>query len=293
MLTDLGGARDLHRLPRLSIGTSLALMVAACLVPFVIAFGLLVWTLAVGTPQAALYLSVGPLVAGAGIAAALVLWLAFVLSRAVTRAVASLVEPARALGSGGTVELAATPFRETAAVGRAIREASGMLAAAQHHAYHDPLTNLRNRTLFDEMATRQIAQAYRDGAQLAILAIDLDGFKAVNDLHGHAAGDAVLLAVAARITGLLRASDVVSRRGGDEFSVLLVDVDGLKTRHIAEKLLAALSEPYPDVVPPVSASIGVARYPRDATILAELLERADEALYAAKAGGKRRVVVDF
>jgi diguanylate cyclase (GGDEF)-like protein len=168
-----------------------------------------------------------------------------------------------------------------------------MLATAQHHAYHDPLTDLRNRTLFDEMASREIAQAYRDGTQLAILAIDLDGFKAVNDLHGHAAGDRVLKSVATRITSLIRGSDVVSRRGGDEFSVLLVDVDGSGTRLIADKLLAALSLPYADVTPPVSASIGVARYPHDATTLKALLECADEALYMAKNAGKRRVVGDF
>ena len=273
------------------------MLVGACLVPSVVTFGLLVQAVLDTVPHpwsaGVLLRSIGPYVVGAAVALAVVAWLAFVLAHAVTRAVGSLVEPALALGRGGAVDPASTPFRETAVVGRAIRQASGALAATQHHAFHDPLTDLRNRTLFDEMAARQIAQAYRDGAQLAILAIDLDGFKAVNDLHGHAAGDAVLRAVATRITGLLRASDVVSRRGGDEFSALLVDVDGNRTRHIAEKLLAALSEPYPDIVPPVSASIGVARYPRDATTLMELLERADEALYAAKAAGKRRVVIDF
>ncbi len=255
------------------------------------------WTVAVGAPKtllvAALYRSVGLLAGIALLALALVLWFAFHVSQVVTRAVSSLIEPALALGNGRPIDLPPTPLRETDAVGRAIRQASRMLATAQHHAYHDPLTNLRNRTLFDEMASRQIAQAYRDGAQLAILAIDLDGFKAVNDRHGHAAGDLVLKIVADRITGLTRGSDVVSRRGGDEFSVLLVDVDGVKTRQVAEKLLAALARPYPDVLPSVSASIGVARYPHDATTLHELLERADEALYAAKNAGKRRVAGDF
>ena len=255
------------------------------------------WTVAVGAPKsllvAALHRTIAIVTACVLVALAGVLWLAWRVSRVVTQAVGSLVEPALALGGGRPLDLPPTPFRETDAVGRAIRQASRMLATAQHHAYHDPLTNLRNRTLFDEMASRQIAQAYRDGAQLAILAIDLDGFKAVNDRHGHAAGDLVLKRVADRITGLIRGSDVVSRRGGDEFSVLLVDVDGVKTRQIAEKLLAALSQPYPDVDPPVSASIGVARYPKDATTLQELLERADEALYAAKNAGKRRVVGDF
>ena len=255
------------------------------------------WTVAVGVPKgvlvASLYRSIAILVMAVAVSLALVLWFAMRVSRTVTEAVSSLVEPALALGDGRAIALQPTSLRETDAVGRAIRQASRMLVRAQHHAYHDPLTNLRNRTLFDEMATRQIAQAYRDGAQLAILAIDLDGFKAVNDQHGHAAGDLVLKAVADRITGLIRGSDVVSRRGGDEFSVMLVDVDGARTRQIAEKLLAALAMPYPGVDPAVSASIGVARYPHDATTLQELLERADEALYAAKHAGKRRVAGDL
>ncbi len=255
------------------------------------------WTVAIGAPKsllvAPLHRSIAWLVVATLVALGLVLWFALGVSRVVTRSVASLIEPALALGNGQPIDLPSTPFRETDAVAQAIREASRKLAAAQHHAYHDPLTDLRNRTLFDEMAGRQIAQAYRDGAQLAILAIDLDGFKAVNDRHGHAAGDRVLMLVASRITGSIRGSDVVSRRGGDEFSVLLVDVDGVRTRQVAEKLLAVLSQPYPGVEPSVSASIGVARYPHDATTLPALLERADEALYAAKNAGKRRVAGDF
>ena len=255
------------------------------------------WSVAVGAPRdvlhASLSRSIAILVACGSLVIALALVFAWRVSRLVTQAVGSLIEPALALGAGRPIDLPPTPLRETDEVGRAIRQASLKLARAQHHAYHDPLTDLRNRTLFDEMATRQIAQAYRDGSQLAILAIDLDGFKAVNDQHGHAAGDVVLKRVADRITSSIRGSDVVSRRGGDEFSVLLVDVDGIKTRHIAEKLVIALSMPYPDVDPPVSASIGVARYPHEASTLRELLERADEALYEAKNAGKRRVVGDF
>ena len=255
------------------------------------------WTVAVGVPKtllvAPLHRSIAWLALAALAVLGFVLWFAYRISHAVTRAVDDLVEPAMALGNGRPVDVRPTMFREVDAVGRAIRQASQRLTTAQHHAYHDPLTNLRNRTLFDEMALRQIAQAYRDGAQFAILAIDLDGFKAVNDQHGHAAGDLVLREVADRIMGLVRGSDVVSRRGGDEFSVMLVDVDGAKTRRIAEKLLDALSAPYPGVGPAVSASIGVARDPHDATTLNDLLGRADEALYAAKDAGKRRVTGDF
>ena len=285
------------RTPRGSIAGALASLVAACMMPALFGLAALIYVAFHLGPDSAqpsvVQHAIGGFVVAVLLSLALALWFASRVSRAVRIAVASLVEPALALGSGLPVELPATTLRETDTVGRAIRQASQLLTVAHQHAYHDPLTGLRNRALFDEMASRQIAQSYRDGSQLALLAIDLDGFKAVNDLQGHAAGDLVLKHVADRITGLIRGSDVVSRRGGDEFSVMLVDVDGAKTRQVAEKLLAALSRPYPDIEAAVSASIGVARYPHDATTLLDLLERADEALYEAKKAGKSRVAGDL
>jgi len=173
-----------------------------------------------------------------------------------------------------------------------LQQASRMLAEASHQAHHDALTGLCNRTLFDELVAHQLAAAARSGSRLAILAIDLDGFKEVNDRHGHGVGDAVLQTAAERIRLAIRGADVVSRRGGDEFTVLLNNVDHLLTQRIGNKLVASLAEPYPGVEPVVSASIGVALYPESGTTLVELLERADRALYRAKEAGKRRLAGD-
>lgn len=135
------------------------------------------------------------------------------------------------------------------------------------------------------------AAACRHGASLATLIIDLDGFKAVNDMHGHAVGYAVLVDAASRISGLSRESDVVARLGGDEFVVLLGDARLGEAQHVGDKLVAALSAPYPGAVPAVSCSVGVAVHPQDGHTIAELCLHADQALYEAKRTGKRRVSV--
>ena len=145
--------------------------------------------------------------------------------------------------------------------------------------------------MFDQLLGRRLAGARRHGTSLALLAIDLDGFKAVNDMHGHPAGDAVLKAAASRISGLLRESDVVARLGGDEFAVLLDEVGLDDARHVASKLIDALSASYAGVVPAVSASVGIAMHPEGGRTLAELCKHADHALYAAKRAGKRRAAV--
>ena len=220
------------------------------------------------------------------------LWFARKLAGNISRSVEGLIKPALALGRGRTVELPASRLSEADAVGRALVEASAMLAEANHQAHHDALTGLCNRVLFDELAAHQIAAAQRSGQSVAVLAIDLDRFKEVNDRHGHAAGDRVLTMVAERIRQGIRAADIVSRRGGDEFTVLLLNVDPLLTQRIGSKLIASLAIPYAGIEPAVSASIGVASYPESGTTLPELLERADRALYDAKHGGKRRLAGD-
>lgn len=253
-------------------------------------------TLVVGAPRSALATRLSSriawLIAGGAATLGLALWFALRLARAVTRSVESLIEPALSLGSGRPIELPGVRLKEAHAVGQAIEQAAGMLADAKYQAHHDALTGLCNRVLFDEVAVHQIASARRGGRRLAVLAIDLDGFKAVNDRHGHAAGDAVLRTAAERIRRTIRASDVVSRRGGDEFTVLLGDVGQVLTRQIGQKLVAALAEPYDDVTTPVSASVGIAIFPESGSTVDELLARADEALYEAKKGGKRRVSGD-
>ena len=158
-------------------------------------------------------------------------------------------------------------------------------------AHHDALTDLANRTLLHERLSDAILRARRAGGGLAVLCLDLDGFKAVNDLHGHATGDALLRQVAARLSRSVREGDTVARLGGDEFVVLQ---DGLAQpaggRALADRLTSVLAEPYDlgdgDVRTIVTASVGVALFPDDGDDPAALLRNADTALYRAKWAGK-------
>jgi diguanylate cyclase (GGDEF)-like protein len=253
------------------------------------------WTIAVGAPRQALIAQVEQGLTGIGIGmmVALVfgLWLASSIAARIASAVRGLIEPALALGSGRPVELPPQPLRETQAVGQALQRAAQMLAQAQHLANHDGLTGLCNRMLFDELARRELAAARRYGRALAVLAIDLDGFKEVNDRHGHAAGDAVLKGASERILGMARATDTVARLGGDEFAMLLPGADRDGASRFAATLVEALGRPYPGVGTAVSASIGVALLSEAGTTVTTVLKRADGALYDAKRAGKNRVMV--
>jgi diguanylate cyclase (GGDEF)-like protein len=254
------------------------------------------WTVAAGAPMtvvtASLYRSIAWVVLGTLFAFGLGLWLALGLANRLTSAVQGLVAPALALGKGRAVTLPATRVKEVAEVGGAMLRASRMLARAQHLAHYDPLTGLCNRVLFSELVLRELAVAQRSGESFAILAIDLDGFKAVNDMHGHAAGDAVLKEAAQRMASAVRVSDIAARLGGDEFAVLLIGADRENARPVADALVDCLSQPYPGIRVAVSASVGVAVFPQSGMALPQLLERADAALYKAKGQGKRRVVSD-
>ena len=252
------------------------------------------WSVAVGAPQAEvtrqLYRSMG--IAALGVAAAIGLGMTVALgwARRLTQSVQGLIEPALALGRGELVSAPHTGLKEADAVGVVLEQASKMLAHAQHLAHTDALTGLSNRLLFEALAHRQLIDDQRNGQRRVLLALDLDGFKQVNDQHGHAVGDEVLKLAAQRIVGSLRSADVPARLGGDEFVVLLSDTapDGAAT--VAEKLVRALSEPYPGVRHPVSASVGIAVAPAAGATVADLMRRADEALYEAKRAGKRRWV---
>jgi len=254
------------------------------------------WTIAAGAPMTLvttdLYRSIAWLALGTLTAFSLGLWLALRLANHLTSAVQGLVGPALALGEGRTVELPATSVKEAEEVGTALLQASRMLAHAQHLAHYDPLTGLCNRVLFGELVLRELAVAQRSGQSFAILAIDLDGFKAVNDLHGHAAGDTVLKEAADRMARAIRVSDVAARLGGDEFAVLLLESDQDGAQAVAEALVESLSLPYPKIRVAVSASVGIAVYPQSGVTMLQLLERADVALYRAKGLGKRRVASD-
>lgn len=252
------------------------------------------WSVAVGAPKAALEAKLYGLIAwfGTGLvaAAAIGLWLAARLAGRVTTAIRGLNEAALALGSGRPVKPPRTLLIEADAVGAAILRAARILEDTQYLAHHDVMTGLCNRVLFDEVLTRQLAAAGRSGGSLAVLAVDLDDFKAVNDECGHAAGDRVLRAVGERIRQTVRGSDVAGRMGGDEFAVLMCEADASSARQLAERLVMALSEPYGARMPCVSASVGVAVFPEDGTDATALMECADGALYQAKRLGKKRVI---
>jgi diguanylate cyclase (GGDEF)-like protein len=159
----------------------------------------------------------------------------------------------------------------------------------EHLAYYDKLTDLPNRSLFSRLLERGIADARERRRHLAVMFIDLDRFKNINDTLGHDAGDSLLKEVAARTKAMLRETDVVCRLGGDEFVVLLNALDRPETiAAIAPKILAAISAPYrfADHELRVTASIGISLFPIDGSDEASLMKHADIAMYQAKQDGK-------
>ncbi len=164
----------------------------------------------------------------------------------------------------------------------------------QHQATHDALTGLTNRWLLGEYLRQAIAHAGRAGRRIALLLLDLDGFKSVNDSFGHAVGDKLLVDVAGSLTAQVRASDVVARIGGDEFVVLLREVDAVSDAvRVADKLVAALSRPrtLDGIAVQTGCSLGIAMYPEDAQESEALMRCADLAMYHAKAQGRGRSIV--
>ena len=161
-------------------------------------------------------------------------------------------------------------------------------------ANHDPLTGLPNRQLFQEKLQQAIEWAATGSRMVALLFIDLDGFKQVNDSLGHGVGDQLLKSVAKRLIASLRASDTVARLGGDEFTVILTAVPGQpEVERVAQKMIATLALPYSfdGQLVRVSASVGIAIYPVHYDTVERLLQGADEAMYQAKAAGKNRYAI--
>jgi diguanylate cyclase (GGDEF)-like protein/PAS domain S-box-containing protein len=159
-------------------------------------------------------------------------------------------------------------------------------------ATHDPLTGLPNRAEFERFCREAMARARRRGLRLAVLYIDLDNFKPVNDTYGHAIGDELLKSIGARMKQVVRETDTVARIGGDEFSVLLADIEDMSSSYIvACKLLDALSQPVATRrgAHLVGASIGVSTYPDDGNDPQTLLRLADAAMYRVKQGGRNGV----
>jgi|SRR6185437_4051979 len=162
----------------------------------------------------------------------------------------------------------------------------------EHRANHDSLTGLVNRHRLRVELQAAIDRASDEGGGLALLYIDLDGFKRVNDRGGHAVGDCLLRELAGRMQRAVRQNDLVARVGGDEFVVLLPDCrDARAAREVADSLYARLVAPYrlPEGLFQLDASIGVATFPADGADAETLLAHADGVMYAAKRGGGRRV----
>lgn len=165
-------------------------------------------------------------------------------------------------------------------------------ASALHEAQHDDLTGLPNRRLLAERAAAALATSELRKVSCAVMAIDLDGFKEVNDRYGHEVGDDTLREIAARLTRVMRPQDTVARRGGDEFAVLVPDVGStVEVERIAARLLQVVAQPVAQQGRPtlgVSASIGIALAPDQGRDLERLLQLADLAMYDAKLKGKNR-----
>lgn len=180
-------------------------------------------------------------------------------------------------------------FKEREALERQLTAVRAREKIARYAAFHDPLTGLPNRILFNDRLEHALAQAKRHGWTLAVMFIDLDDFKKINDSYGHDIGDRVLQTVAKRLKGALRDDDTVSRHGGDEFLSLLMEAsDEAALSAIAEKIIEAIELPCEigacavPIFPRISASIGIAVFPKDGMVAAELIKSADVAMYNAK-----------
>ena len=157
-----------------------------------------------------------------------------------------------------------------------------------YQAYHDALTDLPNRVMFEDRLQQALAHARRQGSLLAVLFLDLDNFKSVNDQNGHQIGDRLLRVVAKRLQSCVRSTDTVSRLSGDEFTIILQDIEHIPDiRQVVQKILDSLSSAIrlggQDIT--VQASIGISVYPKDSVDGSRLLEIADQAMYTAKDSG--------
>jgi len=162
-------------------------------------------------------------------------------------------------------------------------------ARIRHLANHDELTTLPNRNLFFERLKRSIARSNRSGLRTALMFVDLDGFKEINDTLGHDAGDKLLIEIAQRLMGTVREIDTVARIGGDEFAVIISDLPNMDVAaRIANQILVELNLPFrlPQDDVDIGASIGISFYPDDGDNSEDLLRAADMAMYEVKNLGK-------
>jgi diguanylate cyclase (GGDEF)-like protein len=243
------------------------------------------WTVVIGMPTrdltGDLWNSLWWLVLGLVLLLLSSLFLAWAIGRGISRSIYSLCGPAFALGFGEAVTVPPLDLKEADEVGRALVKASQMLKEAQHREHHDALTGLANRVLFDQIVDHQLSVCARTGNPLAVLYLDLDGFKAVNDTHGHATGDELLRAVAARLKHSIRSSDLAARLGGMEAAATAAGklADGVSLLYQIGQLTIQ-----------ISASIGIAGYPDSGISSEALLRSADEMMYKAKSARKDRLL---
>ncbi len=253
------------------------------------------WAVVVGTPITELDAGIrtSMLLLGGTFCGALSLglWFAWRVGGRIANSISALVEPARALGMEQHAAIPPLDFREANELAHALSEAAARLERARFEAMHDGLTGLANRNAFSLTLKQQLALCRRNETSLAVLYIDLDGFKAVNDAHGHGCGDALLSDVARRLQSSIRGSDLAARLGGDEFAILLVQADQKGAVEFAARLVATLSEEYRlgDVNARISASVGLACASGSEDDAETLTKRADKAMYMAKGQGKARV----
>ncbi len=199
-------------------------------------------------------------------------------------------------GSELAVEDSSAPIRSrdgrvagAVLVFRDVSEARAMAQKMAHLAQHDFLTGLPNRVLLTERLSQSIGLARRHGKQVALLYLDLDNFKTINDSLGHAIGDQLLQSVAERLTACVRTTDTVCRQGGDEFVILLAEIEQPQdAANVAEKILAALAVPrhLGSHEIHVTPSIGISVYPDDGNSADAVMKNADTAMYHAKASGR-------
>ena len=205
--------------------------------------------------------------------------------------VLSSVGPAMSLAAMAILVLLGMLVRRlkhsTSTLERTVLELKASEAQAHHLAFHDVLTGLPNRTLFEDRFNHALARVQR-GEQVALMMLDLDRFKHVNDTLGHHAGDSLIREFGARLSNLVGADDTVTRLGGDEFAIVQVRTGAEEAKRLCERIIAAAQEPY-DVLGSqvfVGVSIGLVLSPEDGTERIDLLRKADIALYRAKAGGR-------
>ncbi len=241
-----------------------------------------------------------------GVLAALALVLAAVVSRVLTGPLKSMVTAVGNFSRSQTISvLPSTRQDEIGLLARSLNEMQTTLVetlrelnesrqSLKHLAQHDALTGLPNRALVNDRLSQAITQARRVRGRLAVLFVDLDGFKPVNDRHGHHTGDWLLIDVAERMRGCVRAADTIGRMGGDEFVVLLASIDQTQDALVvAEKIRDALTQPFErdELTLRLSASVGVAIFPDHGDTDVALARLADKAMYQSKARGGNSVVL--